>query len=181
MRQLEHGGTSWFDPLDKFVFFGFLMLTGSSAKEKIKCPQLNLGWWREESWSLLEMQNSPQQGVSVSRCPEQHRVWSSEHHWDLRWSWRRRSPGVHSCVAFGTESCTPRRGCKNQARLQPGREIRIPGFVFFTVSFLFSLCLDITAGTSCWGSSGFWCTYIICNLCFIALALGTMLSFLINM
>lgn len=66
MRQLEHGGASWFDPLEKFVFLGFLMLTGSSAKEEIKCPQLNLGRWIEKSWCLLKMQNSSQQGGLVS-------------------------------------------------------------------------------------------------------------------
>lgn len=71
MRQLEHGGTSWFDPSEKFVFLGFLMLTGSSAKEEIKCPQLNLGWWREESQCLLEMQSRE------CWCPSV--LWSREH------------------------------------------------------------------------------------------------------
>lgn len=77
MKQQKHRGTSWFAPSEKSVFLVFLILTWSSAKEEIKCHQLNLGRWEEESWSLLEMQNSSQQKVSVSQCPEKHRAWIS--------------------------------------------------------------------------------------------------------
>lgn len=50
---------------------------------------------------------------------------------------------MHSRVAFGTGSCTPQRGCKNLPRLQPGTEIWIPGFVFFTL-FFFSIFSAVT-------------------------------------